>query len=263
MATLSLRLSNHIYEKLGLSSKLLEGAVPRPRPKPKPKTEIVELAALAGWKQALGGRVPPGLAIWDLDQTVLCSPTQWGGEAWYYHLIDQYRAAGRSEKLAILEANRDWEAAQSVIDVGLMEPMTAGTVHALQTAGWRVMGLTTRAIGFAARTFAQLASVGVDFRLAAPSDRSCRLREDVTYENGVLFVGPLNPKGPWLEKFLGQIACRPAQIVLIDDRRAHLETVGKVARKLGVPYLGLRYAISDRLAAEFDPKVAAAEARRG
>jgi hypothetical protein len=60
------------------------------------------------------------------------------------------------------------------------------------------------------------------------------------YENGIVFTSAAS-KGDTLRAFLEYAHVSPRKIICIDDKRSHLESVGKVAAELGIEFVGIEY----------------------
>ncbi len=80
------------------------------------------------------------------------------------------------------------------------------------------------------------------------------------FKSGSLFSS-LHDKGETLENFLKAIGWTPKRIVLIDDQMEHVKSVGKVAEKLGVEYLGFHYTAAAELPCELDSERARFQVR--
>ncbi|MES2273784.1 MAG: DUF2608 domain-containing protein, partial [Chlamydiota bacterium] len=140
----------------------------------------------------------------------------------------------------------------------IVEEGTEKIIQELQQSQYCVMGLTTQGLALATRTAQQLKEAGIKLSLTAPSEKDVYLYQQgrgVLYRKGILFTAG-TAKGEALFKFLEIIGYMPKRIVFINDKEAHLADVEKTAQKLGVEFLGLRYAYSDRRKALFCPKIA-------
>lgn len=64
--------------------------------------------------------------------------------------------------------------------------------------------------------------------------------EFASFKGGILFSCS-TPKGPLLEVFLKLMSWKPKCIVFIDDKYKNLESVEKIAKKLGIDFIGIEY----------------------
>lgn len=70
--------------------------------------------------------------------------------------------------------------------------------------------------------------------LSAKSESASLFKDGVVFASGV-------SKGDALTAFLAYAGLSPQKIIFIDDKKKHLESVEKVAKDLGIPFVGIEY----------------------
>lgn len=60
------------------------------------------------------------------------------------------------------------------------------------------------------------------------------------FKSGVIFASNVS-KGNVLKAFLAYAGLTPQKIIFIDDKKKHIESVEKVAKSLGIPFVGIEY----------------------
>ena len=119
------------------------------------------------------------------------------------------------------------------------------------------MGLTTRTLAVAARTVQQLSMIGVSLEQGSihSGDLQMHLKEPATYTQGILFAGDRNEKGTVLKQFFAEVGYSPSQIVFIDDKLKHVQSVEVAMKELAVPFLGFRYGVTDAKVKAFNEDI--------
>jgi hypothetical protein len=219
------------------------------------------------------------LVILDLDDTLLVPTQTLGSYAWFCYRFKQLQKCGRTPEDAVEKTVAEWEAIRHITNMQTVETNTAEIVASLQKQGFTVMGLTTQGLALATRTIQQLQRVDIDLIKTAP------LKEDyyfinntptnpnnlvqngvigngvgfqgVLYRGGILFTAATN-KATALERFIEHLGSenRPARIIFLNDNVGHLKDAEVGALRLGIPYVGLRYAYSDERVKNFNSEIA-------
>lgn len=200
---------------------------------------------------------PTDFLVFDIDNTLMETAQMLGSDQWFSYRIQQYLASGYSPQEATEIALAQWVAVQSLTQVKLVETSIPSWMTHWQSRGHSVMALTLRGLGLAHRTDEQLLSLQIDFRNAAPSTEPAlyNLQQTVLYRDGMLFTAGTN-KGIAFAAFLADTGLQPPRVVMIDDKRHHLETVEHACEQLNLPFLGLRYSYADTSVRAFSPEIA-------
>ena len=186
------------------------------------------------------------LIIFDIDNTIMEPTQELGSDQWFRHRISFHVRKGKDASDALEKALAEWEAVQNITDVKLVEDSIATFIQDLQKQNHLVMGLTTRGISLATRTFYQLQSLNVDL------EKTCFTQQEIPFLNehtvllrkGVLFTSGTH-KGKALFKLLDLADCHPKRIIFINDKATHLQQVEETAKLRKTPFIGLRYGYLD------------------
>jgi len=179
----------------------------------------------------------------DCDNTLFEGAEAYGHAHWFYDRIQENMDRGMTKDEAIRVFYPEWVKAQKFCKVKPIEEDFPVNLRDLQKQGIKVMGLTHRQPKIADSTFRQVNSLSIDFQLTAPSEQTFVVPSDhpTLYKRGILFVGDYNQKGEIFASFLERIQDKPKQIVFIDDKRGNLEEMEKMAKSLGIKFLGIHY----------------------
>jgi hypothetical protein len=203
---------------------------------------IAEIDSLLELRQYLKPGEAPTLIALDIDQTIMRAPDLWGSEAWYDARIQELRAQGLDEVRATLQANDDWEAIQKTIVPVPMESKTISFLHELQSEpSVHLMGITARRPDIGELTRQHLENLGFTFENKCPLATPLTLTETSKYELGILFVGPLSPKGLELARFLPSLPVKPGHVIFVDDRPHQVASVDDHIRQFDLSVTALRY----------------------
>ena len=200
---------------------------------------------------------PNTLVILDIDDTLIEAKQTIGTDAWFRWRIDFYKKNGLESTLAFDKALLEWASVQCHTQVKLTEPGIDSIVRKMQEDNVPLMCLTTRASGLSTRTIELLNSVNIDMaRTALVKDKILFLNpHEVVFRDGILFTGGAH-KGTSLFIFLEQIKhLMPLknieQIVFINDKASHLADMQVSCEKRNIPFIGLRYGITDERVCNF------------
>lgn len=195
--------------------------------------------------------------VLDLDNTVFEGKQALGHTDWFY---DKAFAMMRDGGLSIEEATREcypeWIEIQKVCPVKPVEP---AFIPALKKfLGNVIMGLTHRQPSIAASTISQLESLGFSFYPYAPVKNTFEVTSltPTLYVEGVLFTGEYNKKGEIFVRFLSMIGQKPKKILFVDDKRGHVEDVGRALSEEGIEYIGVHYRAIEYVEKIYDPQIA-------
>ncbi len=191
------------------------------------------------------------LLIWDVDHTLICPKDKilsFGNEALALELSMRHFKTTDNQK---------WSHLISLIfsqsSYRLVNPKIAELISSIQAKGIPTMAFTALGTG----TFGnieclenmrehQLKKHKIDF---TPFLSHCLSSEwgEIFFENykprfknGILYSDRLD-KGIVFEKFFKELKWQPDLIIFIDDTYQCLTSVGKILKKLRIPYLGIHY----------------------
>lgn len=166
--------------------------------------------------------------LFDLDNTLIWSKSYFGSEEWERDMIAEFQKKGHPENEAFHKANLFWKKAQTDVQMELVEEGTHSffhnTIHKI--------GLTARTFDLSDVTVQQLSNLGIYFD-------SYSFSHPFFYE-GVLFCGD-EPKGEMAFEFFQHHNYFPKQLIAIDDRRIHLETIMEKAQIHSLELLAFHY----------------------
>lgn len=177
--------------------------------------------------------------VLDLDNTVMTPRIAFGGDAWFEGLfshVSQNKIEPSTARSSLISV---YNSAQHFVRTSAVEPKIAHLIKALQDIGIPVIGLTARGYLIRHQTLRQLADMGVDF-----SRNSLVLDDDSLCQGGVIFCAG-GDKGAHLSSFLSRTGRTPHHIVMLDDKKKHLERVMIALEPLGVHFSGFRYGYLD------------------
>ena len=172
--------------------------------------------------------------FFDLDNTVMESVLELGGDQWFTHLMRHVPA----DQQAVLSL---YYAVQAHVRTQAVEPEIVMIIKALQAIGLPVFALTARGPTILQSTIRQLGDIGIDF-----SNHGMELPH-----SGIICCNGQN-KGDALAQFLNQFTQRPRHLVMFDDKHPHLLHVQRAAESLNINYSGFRYGFLDEKVSQFD-----------
>lgn len=175
----------------------------------------------------------------DLDNTILTSVSEFGGERWERFMIDHFMQHGLTHHEAIGRASHLWKAIQTVSDIQFVEKETEKFIRQLKLPFFCI---TARDFSFRSVTEKQLDHLNIQF---------CDCKAPFTlnepdYARGVFYCGD-TPKGKVLKWYADHYP--NSHIVLVDDYLSHLEK----ATEYLTHFTGLRYGFLDERKAKYNP----------
>ncbi|QEY53089.1 DUF2608 domain-containing protein [Legionella longbeachae] len=186
----------------------------------------------------------------DLDNTVMTPKIAFGGDAWFEGLFSHVSQKKIEAVIAQPSLMSVYNSAQQFVRTTAVEPKIVDIIRALQDIGIPVIGLTARGYSIRHQTLRQLADMGVDFSrnsIVADDDSSC--------QGGVIFCAG-GDKGENLNSFLSRLGRIPRHIVMLDDKKKHLERVMFALKPLGIHFSGFRYGYLDEEVKQFSMETA-------
>ncbi|VEB39388.1 Protein of uncharacterised function (DUF2608) [Legionella sainthelensi] len=188
--------------------------------------------------------------VLDLDNTVMTPKIAFGGDAWFEGLFSHVSQKKIEMAIAQPSLMSVYNSAQHFVRTSAVEPTIANIISALQDIGIPVIGLTARGYSIRHQTLRQLADMGVDFsrNSIVPDDSSSCL-------GGVIFCAG-GDKGENLNTFLSRLDRVPRHIVMLDDKKKHLERVMIALKPRGIHFSGFRYGYLDEQVQQFSMEAA-------
>ncbi|MBI2785489.1 MAG: DUF2608 domain-containing protein [Legionella longbeachae] len=183
--------------------------------------------------------------VLDLDNTVMTPRISLGGDAWFEGLfshIEQKKIESIVAKSSLMSV---YNTAQNFVRTSPVEPAIVIIIKALQDIGIPVIGLTARGYSIRQQTLRQLADIEIDF-----SRNSVVPDDDSFCYGGVIFCGG-GDKGEKFSSFFN-----PQHVVMLDDKKKHLERMISALQPLGVSFSGLRYGYLDEEVKQFSMETA-------
>ena len=184
--------------------------------------------------------------VLDLDNTVMESSLELGGDQWFNGMLKHAIQVETNSQIAFAAVILIYYAVQNHVRTKAVEPEISQIIRALQDIGVPVIALTARDHSIMQPTIRQLNAIGIDFsRCSIPAEGS------VSYDKGIIFCNGQN-KGAALDGFLKTCAYLPQHIVMLDDKKAHLAHVMDAVDALGIRFSGFRYGFLDEKVSQFD-----------
>lgn len=199
-------------------------------------TNIIEIQSIREVLPFLDDRTH---LFFDLDNTILTSVSEFGGERWEKFMVEHFVETGMNRKEASNRATHLWKAVQTVSEIQFVEEETHAILKGLKHT---CFAITARDFAFRSVTEKQLDHLNVQF---SSCNAPFTLNEP-DYARGVFYCGDI-PKGKVLKWYADHHpGCR---IVLVDDLRIHLETAAEHLDS----FIGLRYGFLDERKAKYNP----------
>lgn len=179
----------------------------------------------------------------DLDNTLYEAKQALGHANWVYDEVSRRMQNGHSFEDAIRDFHKIWIPVQDRCPVKPLEEHFVPSLLALQARGIVIMGLTHRPPTVAPATLRQVASLGFDFIMTAPSGDSFAVpaAHPTLYIQGILFVSDFNKKSDVLLPFLTRLNKRPKKIVFIDDKMKNVEDLERSFSNSDIDFIGVHY----------------------
>lgn len=195
---------------------------------------------IANIKSALKGINHNTWVFFDLDNTVMESTLQLGGDQWFSHLIKHTPKPAQRYVFTL------YYALQSHIKMQAAESKITLIIKALQDIGIPVFALTARDEQILEPTIKQLLDIGVDFSRIKNKEL-----QDHKYRSGIICCNGQN-KGDAITLFLNSCEIKPSHIVMFDDKNQHLVHMETATEKMKIEFSGFRYGFLDAKVAQFN-----------
>ena len=168
------------------------------------------------------------IVVLDLDNTTITSSSDLGGESWFGKLIEHTSTLTLDKKESIGLVITVYNAVQYHIKAKPVEPNIVTIIKRLQDLGLPVIALTARGKEIIEPTLRQLDENGIHFD-----------------EDNIIFCDG-GHKGDKLAAYLKQHSLQPGHILMVDDKKKHLDHVKESVEKLSIRFHGLRYGLLDQ-----------------
>jgi hypothetical protein len=195
------------------------------------------------------------LVVFDLDNTLIYANQDLGGDAWFFHVLNEKIASGLSREEALAIVLPMYYEVNNHITLSSVEPESPTVLSTLQNNGIPTVALTTRSLPFVERTKIQVKDTGFNFAACKifAKDLTLELARPALLTDGIIFCND-NNKGQTLLKMLEACNFKPETIVFIDDKLSHLIDVEKECLLNKIQFIGIRYGKLDSIATQFDAK---------
>ncbi len=206
--------------------------------------------------QEVVSEIQPGsLVIFDLDNTLMRPCQTLGSDEWTQYYVSKLVDTGKGEAEALEEAIGLLHAVYAVTKVQPMEETTAAVISSLQHQNIPIVAVTSRSSRVASITIRQLASIGINLSLTAPSQAYFPLvdTKEAVFDNGIVFTTGKSKKSALLALFK-QLSWMPKRIVFLDDKEQHVQDVCSLEQQ-GIECVGLRYGRADEYIKKLDPYI--------
>lgn len=219
--------------------------------------EIIEIKSVQEISNYL---YPETLLLFDIDNTLIEPVQTLGSDQWFDNQKVYYQDKGLGQSTALEKALAEMMSVQNVTAIKIVEEGTAELIAKLQKEGYSMMGLTARGLGLSTRTLFQLASLGIDLDVTAPTRNDLFFinYHGVLFRGGILFTAGTN-EGMALLKFLHLINYKFGPIVFINDKLQPLQDVQQICEKYDISFTGLRYGYLDEKVKSYNPQIARVE----
>lgn len=183
---------------------------------------------------------PNSWLLLDLDNTTFVPLTALGRDEWFVKLMQYACEIIPDHTEAAIAVLVIYNEVHRYIKMRAVEAEIVDIIREYQNIGRPVIGVTARGEELKEVTIRQLQEIGIDF-------------------NGkIIFCGGQD-KGICFKAFLGKANEFPSDVVMVDDKRKHLEHVRDVLMSLGINFVGLRYGFLDETVKMFEMEPAQAE----
>lgn len=184
--------------------------------------------------------------VLDLDNTVMESMLEVGGDQWFSSIFKHIIGNGYSKEIAI----DIYHEVQAYIKMKSVEPEIVKVIRALQDIGIPVIALTARNYDIRHSTIRQLNEIGINF-----NNSGIVKPEGLAFSKGIIFCDGKN-KGEALRDFLIKSQIRPKHITMLDDKGSYLEQVERILEGSRIRFDGLRYGFLDHKVTGFNVELA-------
>ncbi len=203
---------------------------------------------------------PNTLIVFDIDNTLARTGTELGSDEWFCHLVEQKEEQGHDHLSAIYLALPLAYYAQFNLSLQLTDLILPTLFNWLKDQHINIIGLTSRGLFLAERTYEQLNNIGLTFLLDQSTKQEfiLPLIHPCLYKYDIIFCSN-NDKGEALLLFFDMTDYHPTSVIFFDDRMHHVIAVDKALTEHNINCLSVRYTGCDGNVHNFDPAKAEAQ----
>lgn len=197
------------------------------------------------------------LVIFDIDNTLIHLKQELGSDQWFYYRWKELEDRGLSNTEALKKVAFEFNGIQALSQSKLVEESILGFLQILRSKNIPFMGLTIRSFELAIRTHQQLndCKVVFDSSFFDPDPYFLDKNNFVFSFKGVVFTNGSN-KGKAFDLWKKHYGLSFDHVIVVDDKRAHLESLKNAVEKSGCKFTGYRYGFLDEQVRNFCPKKA-------
>lgn len=221
--------------------------------------EIIEISNFSSVKNYIDQDT---LLILDIDDTLLIPCQMLGCDEWFMARMKEKQENGFSFDQALDKTLFEWEGLRSLTEMNLCEENISSIIQELQEQNVPMMCLTTQRFALGPRTVYQLTHHNIFIKKTAPIQENTYFTAQnlgILFFEGILFTNGTH-KGKTFFQFCDLNQYTPKKIVFVNDKGSHLKEIEKTAAERKIPFIGLRYAYSDKKKAQFDYEIAKIQA---
>lgn len=195
------------------------------------------------------------LVILDIDNTLMHLKQDLGSDQWFYHRWKELENQGMTNEQALRKVAFEFNGIQTLSPSKIVEDPILDFVESLRKKKIPFMGLTIRSFELALRTHQQLNDCGIifDSRFFDPQPLFLDKKSLLFCYDGVIFTNGGN-KGRAFDLWKSHFNLTFDHVIVIDDKKAHLESLQKTIVELGAKFTGYRYGFLDEHVRNFCPK---------
>lgn len=197
------------------------------------------------------------LVILDIDNTLIHLKQELGSDQWFYHRWKELEDKGLSHQEALNKVAFEFNGIQTLSQSELVEESILGFLEKLRSKKIPFMGLTIRSFELCKKTHQQLNDCGITFDSCFfdPQPHFLDKKGFVFSYNGVIFTNG-SSKGIAFDLWKKAHNLFFDHVIVVDDKRAHLETLQNALANYGIKFTGYRYGYLDAHVKNFCPKKA-------
>jgi hypothetical protein len=197
------------------------------------------------------------LVILDIDNTLMHPKQDLGSDQWYYYRRKELQNQGLTMEQASRKVNFEFNGIQTLSLSKIVEDPILVFLEGLRKKKIPYIGLTARSFELALRTHQQLHDCGIIFesKFFDPQPHFLDKGSLLFCYGGVVFTNGGN-KGQAFDLWKKHVNLTFDHVIVIDDKKAHLESLQKTIVELGGKFTGYRYGFLDEHVRNFCPKKA-------
>jgi FMN phosphatase YigB (HAD superfamily) len=187
------------------------------------------------------------LVIFDIDNTLIEPQQTRATDQWFSAMVAHAQGLGYDTCQAVAQVFPYYERAHAHTTVRFVEKKIPAVLKNIVHNAQAVMALSSRSLPMIIHTQRQFKELGINLTASSLGTKEITFTlplGPVCCTQGVAYCGN-NDKGKVLQHLLHRWSLKPHKIVFIDDKEKNLQCVERATKKLGIPFIGLRYAACD------------------